>query len=94
METINHKEREDHNNCDPYRLRNRTNSKIAFKREGHFRFELKHAARFLVRPVIGFGGAVAAVGSRWNGLLRWLRAGSFCHYWLDGRIWARRAMAT
>jgi len=63
-----------------------------FKREDHFRFELKHAASFLVWPVIGFGGAVAG---GWFAL-EWLApvgaGGLFCHYWLDGRIWTRRSL--
>ena len=63
-------------------------------REDDVRFELKHAASFLVWPVIGFGGAV--VGG-WFAL-EWLAplgvGGLFCHYWLDGRIWTRRAMYT
>jgi hypothetical protein len=41
--------------------------------------------------MIGFGGAV--VGG-WFAL-EWLAplglGGLFCHYWLDGRIWTRRA---
>jgi hypothetical protein len=63
-------------------------------REDDVRFELKHAASFLVWPVIGFGGAV--VGGWFE--LEWLAplgvGGLFCHYWLDGRIWTRRAMYT
>lgn len=53
--------------------------------------EARHAASFLVWPVIGFVGAV--VGS-WSEL-QWLAplgmGGLFCHYWLDGRIWTRRS---
>jgi hypothetical protein len=56
-----------------------------------FSSEIKHAALFLVWPVIGFGGAV--VGG-WLALA-WLAplgtGGLFCHYWLDGRIWTRRS---
>jgi hypothetical protein len=63
-------------------------------REDNVRFELKHTASFLVWPVISFGGAV--VGG-WFAL-EWLAplglGGLFCHYWLDGRIWTRRAMYT
>ena len=63
-----------------------------FKREDQFRFEIKHAASFLVWPVIGFGGAVAG---GWLAL-EWLApvgaGGLFCHYWLDGRIWTRRSL--
>jgi hypothetical protein len=60
-------------------------------REDDVRFELKHAASFLVWPVISFGGAV--VGG-WFAL-EWLAplglGGLFCHYWLDGRIWTRKS---
>jgi hypothetical protein len=63
-------------------------------REGGFRSELKHAACFIVWPVIGLGGAV---GGSWLALA-WLAplgiGGLFCHYWLDGRIWTRRSLAT
>jgi hypothetical protein len=58
-------------------------------REDDVRSELKHAASFLVWPVISFGGAV--VGG-WFAL-EWLAplgmGGLLCHYWLDGRIWTR-----
>jgi hypothetical protein len=70
-----------------------SSSTTLFKRKGPFRFELKHAASFLVWPVLGFGGAVAG---GWLAL-EWLApvgaGGLFCHYWLDARIWTRRAMA-
>ena len=60
-------------------------------REDDVRFELKHAASFLVWPVISFGGVV--VGG-WFAL-EWLAplglGGLFCHYWLDSRIWTRRS---
>jgi hypothetical protein len=60
-------------------------------REDDVRFELKHAASFLVWPVIGFAGAV--VGGWFE--LEWLAplgvGGLFCHYWLDGRIWTRKS---
>ena len=63
-------------------------------REGGFRSELNHAAYFVVWPVIGLGGAV---GGSWLAL-EWLAplgvGGLFCHYWLDGRIWTRRSLAT
>jgi hypothetical protein len=55
------------------------------------RTEAGHAASFLVWPVIGFVGAI--VGGWFE--LEWLAplgmGGLFCHYWLDGRIWTRRA---
>jgi hypothetical protein len=68
-------------------------SSPACKRERHFRSELAHAAGFLAWPVIGFSGAVAG---GWLAL-EWLAplgvGGLFCHYWLDSRIWTRRALA-
>jgi hypothetical protein len=66
-------------------------STVLAPREEDVQFELKHAATFLVWPVIGFGAAV--VGS-WLAL-EWLAplgvGGLFCHYWLDGRIWTRKS---
>lgn len=62
------------------------------KKRDDFGSELKHAAFFLVWPVIGFGGAVLG---GWLAL-EWLAplgaGGLFCHYWLDGRIWTRRSL--
>jgi hypothetical protein len=50
-----------------------------------------HAAAFSVWPVVGLAGALAG---GWLAL-PWLAplgiGGLFCHYWLDGRIWTRRA---
>lgn len=55
------------------------------------RAELKHAASFLVWPVIGFVGAMSGAWLE----LAWLAplgmGGLFCHYWLDGRIWTRQS---
>jgi hypothetical protein len=55
------------------------------------RTEVKFAASFLLWPVIGFAGAMAG---GWFAI-PWLAplgvGGLFCHYWLDGRIWMRRA---
>jgi hypothetical protein len=54
--------------------------------------EWRHAAAFSVWPVIGFVGMLAG---GWFAL-PWLAplgtGGLFCHYWLDGRIWTRRAL--
>ena len=54
--------------------------------------EIKFAASFLLWPVISFGGAMAG---GWFAI-PWLAplgmGGLFCHYWLDGRIWTRRAL--
>jgi hypothetical protein len=61
--------------------------------ETSFRAEIRYAALFLGWPMLGFSGAVAG---GWSGL-EWLAplgmGGLFCHYWLDGRIWSRRALA-
>ena len=61
------------------------------KRKNDFGYELKHAAFFLMWPVIGFSGALAG---GWLAL-EWLAplgmGGLFCHYWLDGRIWTRQS---
>jgi hypothetical protein len=55
------------------------------------RNEAGQAAAFLTWPVIGFAGAI--VGGWFQ--LEWLAplgvGGLFCHYWLDSRIWTRRA---
>ena len=54
--------------------------------------EIRFAASFALWPLIGLAGAL---GSGWY-QLEWLAplgiGGLFCHYWLDGRIWTRRAM--
>jgi hypothetical protein len=54
--------------------------------------ELRFAACFLVFPLLGFIGAVGggSLELEWLGTLG--IGGLFCHYWLDGRIWARRAL--
>jgi hypothetical protein len=61
------------------------------KREGDVRSEFKHAAFFLVWPVIGFSGAVAGGWLALESLAPLGAGGLFCHYWLDGRIWTRRS---
>jgi hypothetical protein len=55
------------------------------------RTELGHAASFLVWPVIGFAGAIVGGWSQLEWLAPLGMGGLFCHYWLDGRIWTRRA---
>jgi len=54
--------------------------------------EIRFAARFAIWPVIGLAGTIV---SGWYPA-QWLASlgvgGLFCHYWLDGRIWTRRAM--
>src|SRR5262245_13219651 len=56
------------------------------------RSDPKFAASFLLWPLIGFAGAMAG---GWFAM-PWLAplgvGGLFCHYWLDGRIWTRRAL--
>lgn len=63
------------------------------KNEEDVRFELKHAANFLLWPLIGFGGAVAGGWLAFEWLAPLGAGGLFCHYWLDGRIWTRRSLA-
>jgi hypothetical protein len=56
--------------------------------------EIRFAASFALWPLIGLAGAI--VGGWYQ--LPWLVplgvGGLFCHYWLDGRIWTRRSMAS
>jgi hypothetical protein len=55
------------------------------------RTEAGHAASFLVWPVIGFVGAIVGGWSQLEWLAPLGTGGLFCHYWLDSRIWTRRA---
>jgi hypothetical protein len=55
------------------------------------RTEARHAASFLVWPVIGFVGAIVGGWSQLEWLAPLGMGGLFCHYWLDGRIWTRRS---
>ena len=61
------------------------------RNERTFRTEARCLVSFLTWPVIGFSGAI--IGGWFAS--EWLRAlgvgGLLCHYWLDGRIWTRRA---
>jgi len=54
--------------------------------------EVRFAGSFAVWPVIGLAGTIL---SGWYPT-EWLASlgvgGLFCHYWLDGRIWTKRAM--
>jgi hypothetical protein len=58
------------------------------------RSEIRFAAGYALWPVLGLAGALS---SSWL-QLEWLAplgvGGLFCHYWLDGRIWTRRAIAS
>jgi hypothetical protein len=66
-------------------------SKASYKDRSALRTEARHATSFLVWPVIGFVGAMVGPWTQ----LQWLAplgiGGLFCHYWLDSRIWTRRA---
>ena len=48
-------------------------------------------ASFLFWPVVGFSGAVVGGALQLSWLAPLGVGGLFCHYWLDGRIWTRRA---
>jgi hypothetical protein len=50
------------------------------------------AGSFFLWPVIGFAGAIAGGWLQWEYLAPLGIGGLFCHYWLDGRIWTRRAL--
>ena len=54
--------------------------------------EIRFAASFALWPLIGLFGVIVAGWCQ----LEWLAplgvGGLFCHYWLDGRIWTRKAM--
>jgi len=56
--------------------------------------EFRFAASFAIWPLIGLAGAMS---SSWY-QIEWLAplgvGGLLCHYWLDGRIWTRRSMAS
>ena len=56
-----------------------------------WRADLKHAAAFLTWPVLGFAGALAGGWLQLTWLVPLGVGGLFCHYWLDARIWTRRA---
>ncbi|HTM09203.1 MAG TPA: hypothetical protein VL754_12525 [Verrucomicrobiae bacterium] len=46
---------------------------------------------FLFWPVLGFSGAVVGGALQLSWLAPLGLGGLFCHYWLDGRIWTRKA---
>jgi hypothetical protein len=54
--------------------------------------EIRFAASFIRWPLIGLAGAIAAGWYQLEWLAPFGIGGLFCHYWLDGRIWTRRAM--
>src|SRR5262245_23055606 len=61
---------------------------------GNPQSEFRFAASFALWPLIGLAGALIPGWYQ----IEWLAplgvGGLFCHYWLDGRIWTRRAMAS
>ena len=54
--------------------------------------EWRHAAAFSIWPVMGFAGALAGGWLKLPWLAPLGTGGLFCHYWLDSRIWTRRAL--
>jgi hypothetical protein len=54
--------------------------------------EIRFAASYIRWPLIGLAGAIAAGWYQLEWLAPFGIGGLFCHYWLDGRIWTRRAM--
>jgi hypothetical protein len=61
---------------------------------GNPRSEFRFAASFALWPLLGLAGALSPGWYQ----IEWLAplgvGGLFCHYWLDGRIWTRRSMAS
>jgi hypothetical protein len=55
--------------------------------------ELSRLARFSIWPALGFAGALTGTWLNLSWLATVGMAGLFCHYWLDGRIWTRRALS-
>ena len=75
-------------------LRGNFGFKASYNRDRQPLLDVKSAAAFLVWPVIGFVGAMAGNWLQLNWLAPLGVGGLFCHYWLDGRIWVRRAVST
>ncbi|HEY1374091.1 MAG TPA: hypothetical protein VGH50_16585 [Candidatus Binatia bacterium] len=65
--------------------------RFAVSPSAKWRADLKHAASFLVWPVLGFAGALAGGWLQLSWIAPLGVGGLFCHYWLDARIWTRRA---
>jgi hypothetical protein len=55
--------------------------------------ELSRLVRFSIWPALGFAGALTGTWLNLSWLATVGMAGLFCHYWLDGRIWTRRALS-
>jgi hypothetical protein len=60
-------------------------------RLGHSLGELRLLASFVVWPAIGLASWALCQQSDAPWLAPFLVSGLLCHYWLDGRIWTRRA---
>ncbi len=56
-----------------------------------WRVDLEQTVSFFTWPIIGFAGAVAGGWLQLPSLAPLGVGGLFCHYWLDARIWTRRA---
>jgi hypothetical protein len=56
------------------------------------RSEIRFAASFTRWPLIGLAGAIGSIWYQPAWLAPLGLGGLFCHYWLDGRIWTRRAV--
>jgi hypothetical protein len=54
--------------------------------------EIRFAASFTRWPLIGLVGAIVSGWFQFEWLAPLGFGGLFCHYWLDGRIWTRRAI--
>jgi len=48
-------------------------------------------ASFAVWPALGLASWAACQGSEATWVPAFLISGLLCHYWLDGRIWTKRA---
>ena len=59
---------------------------------GNRQSEIRFAASFALWPLIGLAGAILGGWYQLPGLAPLGVGGLFCHYWLDGRIWTRKAM--
>ena len=61
---------------------------------GNPQSEFRFAASFSVWPLIGLAGALSPGWYQIEWFAPFGVGGLFCHYWLDGRIWTRRSMAS
>jgi hypothetical protein len=72
-------------------VRNELDSKASYNAVRAPQPELRFAASFLTWPVVGFAGAIVGGWLQLGWLAPMGVGGLFCHYWLDGRIWARKS---